>query len=100
MAGGDNELTAAWQALCDRLATTGARLATPPFPAAGDDHAADVRHLARQLVLALQGELEHGDAAFPTFHRYEEPWAQWGGPNPDNVYTRAAIDPRATYRVR
>ena len=24
---------------------------------------------------------------------------QWGGPNPDNVYTRAAIDPAATYRV-
>ena len=58
-----------------------------------------MRHLTRQLVLALQGELEHGDPAVPTFHRYEEPWAQWGGPNPDNVYTRAAIDPDATYRV-
>jgi hypothetical protein len=59
----------------------------------------DVRHLTRQLVLALQGELEQGDAGSPSFHRYEEPWAQWGGPNPDNVYLRAAIDPRATYRV-
>ena len=59
----------------------------------------DVRHLTRQLVLALQGELEHADAGSPSFHRYEEPWAQWGGPNPDNVYTRAAIDPAATYRV-
>ena len=33
------------------------------------------------------------------FHRYEEPWVQWGGPNPDNVYLRAPIDPTATYRV-
>ena len=49
--------------------------------------------------MALQDEIEHGDATHPTFHRYEEPWVQWGGPNPDNVYTRAPIDPAATYRV-
>jgi hypothetical protein len=100
MAGGDSELTGAWQALCERLAAIGARVGADPFPAAGAEHAVDVRHVARQLVLALQGELEHGDPAHPSFHRYEEPWAQWGGPNPDNVYTRATIDPAATYRVR
>ena len=100
MAGGDNQLTAAWQGLCARLAAIGERLGADPFPAAGEEHAANVRHLARQLVLALQGELEHGDPTHPSFHRYEEPWAQWGGPNPDNVYTRARIDPAATYRVR
>jgi hypothetical protein len=55
--------------------------------------------VARQIVMALQGELEHADPAHPTFHRYEEPWVQWGGPNPDNVYLRAPIDPSATYRV-
>ena len=49
--------------------------------------------------MALQAELEFGDSSNPTFHRYEEPWVQWGGPNPDNVYARAAIDPAATYRV-
>jgi hypothetical protein len=99
MAGGDNDLTAAWQTLCERLAAVGRRIGADPFPASGTEHAVDVRHLTRQLVLALQGELEHGDPAQPSFHRYEEPWAQWGGPNPDNVYTRAAIDPAATYRV-
>ena len=99
MAGGENELTAAWHSLCGRLAAIGTRVATEPFPAAGSEHAVDVRHVARQLVLALQGEIEHGDPGFPSFHRYEEPWAQWGGPNPDNVYTRAPIDPSATYRV-
>jgi hypothetical protein len=99
MAGGDDELTAAWQALCERRGTIGTRIGQDPFPASGTEHAVDVRHLARQLVLALQGEVEHGDPAHPSFHRYEEPWAQWGGPNPDNVYTRAAIDPAATYRV-
>jgi hypothetical protein len=100
MAGRERELTAAWQTLCDRLAAIGERIAADPYPATGPEHAVGVRHLARQLVLALQGELEHGDPAHPSFHRYEEPWAQWGGANPDNVYTRAAIDPAATYRVR
>jgi hypothetical protein len=98
MAGVD-DLTAAWHTLCERLTAIGTRVGEEPFPASGTEHAVDVRHLARQLVLALQGELEHGDATRPSFHRYEEPWAQWGGPNPDNVYTRAAIDPAATYRV-
>jgi hypothetical protein len=83
------ELSDAWQEFCARLSATGERLHEP----------LDVRHLTRQVVLALQGEIEHGDPSFPSFHRYEEPWAQWGGPNPDNVYTRAAIAPDATYQV-
>ncbi len=95
----DEDAVSAWRGFCDRIADVGDRLAAEPFPAAATDRAAGVRHLARQLVMAVQGELEHGDPAHPTFHRYEEPWVQWGGPNPDNVYTRAAIDPGATYRV-
>ena len=92
-------LTLAWREFCDRLGAIGERVAAPPFPGAGPEHAIDVRHLARQLALALQGELEHNDPGAPTFHRYEEPWTQWGGPNPDNIYTRASIAPEATYRV-
>jgi hypothetical protein len=95
----DGGVTGSWRDFCARLADAGDRLATDPFPASETERAACVRHLARQLVMAVQGELEHGDARHPTFHRYEEPWVQWGGPNPDNVYTRAPIDPAATYRV-
>src|SRR5258705_7265542 len=89
----------AWQHPVDRFAAVGARVGAAPFPESGVEHATNLRHVARHLVLALQGELEFADPAAPMFHRYEEPWAQWGGPNPDNVYTRAAIDPAATYRV-
>ena len=99
MSGDDEELAVAWQQLCERLGEIGRRLDADPFSGSGPHHTRDVRHLARQLVLALQGELEHADPGSPSFHRYEEPWAQWGGPNPDNVYTRAVVDPRATYRV-
>ena len=84
----------AWADFCTRLAALGQTL--PEDPAARAD---GVRHLARQAVMALQGHLEHGDPAHPSFHRYEEPWVQWGGPNPDNVYLRAPIDPAATYRL-
>jgi hypothetical protein len=31
--------------------------------------------------------------------RYETPERQWGGPNPDNTYLRANIDPGCDYRV-
>ena len=93
------DVAGVWRDFCDRLSEAGARLAHEPFPAAPVDSALCARHLTRQLVMALQAELEFGDSSNPTFHRYEEPWVQWGGPNPDNVYARAAIDPAATYRV-
>lgn len=61
--------------------------------------AVGARHLSRQLVMALQGELEFANPRAPILHRYEQPWVQWGGPNPDNVYRRCAIDPALTYHV-
>jgi hypothetical protein len=88
---------AAWEDFCRRLAALGTAL--PDDPSDSSARADGVRHLARQAVMALQGHLEHGDPAHPSFHRYEEPWVQWGGPNPDNVYLRAPIDSAATYRV-
>jgi hypothetical protein len=99
MAADGTDVERAWRGFCDRLAVLGAPLVADPYRAPGPDQALCARHLARQLVMALQAELELGDAANPMFHRYEEPWVQWGGPNPDNVYSRAAIDPAATYRV-
>ena len=88
---------AAWEDFCRRWAALGTTL--PDDPADPGARADGVRHLARQAVMALQSHFEHGDPAHPSFHRYEEPWVQWGGPNPDNVYLRAAIDPAATYRL-
>ncbi len=94
MADDDLDVAGAWRAFC--RARRRPRRAARSGPVPGDrgrSGALCARHLARQLVMALQAELEFGDAANPLFHRYEEPWVQWGGPNPDNVYTRAAIDP-------
>ncbi len=79
--------------------TLGDELTAAPFAGEPIDQAEGFRHLARQLSTALRAELEHANPEHPSFHRYEEPWSQWGGPNPDNVYVRATIDPTATYRV-
>jgi hypothetical protein len=68
--------------------------------AARIDPATGVRHVLRQVALALVEQLEHSDPRAPSFHRYEAPWSQWGAPNPDNVYLRTVIDPTATYVVR
>ena len=94
-----SDVARSWSAFCARLGEIGGRLSEPPFPASETDRALSARHLSRQVVMALQSEVEFGDASNPSFHRYEEPWVQWGGPNPDNVYTRAPIDAAATYRV-
>lgn len=84
---------AAWRAFAEEVARIGDE-------AAAIDSAIGVRHVARQAALALVEQLEHSDPRAPSFHRYEAPWSQWGAPNPDNVYLRTAIDPRATYVVR
>jgi hypothetical protein len=99
MGGGGDDVIDGWQRFSRRLASLGERLRAAPFPQDPEEAALCVRHLTRQVVMAVQAEVEHGDPRRPSFHRYEEPWVQWGGPNPDNVYTRAAIDPAGTYRV-
>jgi len=93
----DRAGTDAWHDFCTRIGAIGERLTASPFPTSDADRALGTRHVARQVVMALQSELEFANTTDPIFHRYEEPWVQWGGPNPDNVYTRAAIDPAATY---
>ena len=90
---------AAWRAWCERLAALGDRILGADFPADPRARAEGFRALTRLLVYATQMEMEAGDPAYPVFYRYEDPRTPWGGPNPDNVYHRATIDPAATYRV-
>jgi hypothetical protein len=70
------------------------------FPDAPADRAEGFRWLTRLVVHAAQMEVEAGDPRHPFFIRYETPHNQWGGPNPDNVYLRANVDPSLTYRIR
>lgn len=89
----------AWRAYCERLAALGDTILGAEFPADPRARAEGYRHLARLSVFALQSELEFSDRAFPMFHRYDDDVVKWGGPNADNQYQRARIDPAGTYRL-
>ena len=89
----------AWVQMCEQLAATGRRLLADDFPATPEDRAEGFRHLARLTVMALQSHLEFADVDFPAFHRYDDDAVKWGGPNVDNHYLRARIDPTGTYLI-
>ena len=89
----------AWHNFCDRLRAVGDTLLGDAYPNAPRDRAEGFRAITRQLIYATQLELEAGDTRFPSFVRHQDPHNQWGGPNPDNVYLRANVDPQGSYRV-
>lgn len=89
----------AWRSFCQKLQASGETILGEGFPDAPRDRAEGFRWLLRLVVHAAQLEVEAGDPLFPTFIRYETPHNQWGGPNPDNVYLRANVDPSLAYRV-
>ena len=89
----------AWRDFCDRLKAAGDAILADGFPDSPFDRAEGFRWLTRLVVHATQMEVEAGDPRHPFFIRYETPHNQWGGPNPDNVYLRANVDPSCTYRI-
>jgi hypothetical protein len=100
--GGDEEKLAsgeAWRAWCDRLKAAGEAILAEGFPDGPRDRAEGIRWLTRLITHATQLEMEAGDPRFPFFVKYETPHNQWSGPNPDNLYLRANVDPRCSYRV-
>ena len=91
---------AAWRDLCRRLEAVGEQLLAPPYPADPADRAEGFAHLADQVLCWLGWSIGHGDAASPFFMRQNDLVTQWGGPNADNVYRHARIDPAHRYRIR
>lgn len=89
----------AWRDFCDRLKSAGDRILEADFPDDERTRAEGYRGLLRLLAYSTRLEIESGDPLFPDFVRYEEPHTQWGGPNPDNTYLRAVIDPTQTYKI-
>ena len=89
----------AWRAFCRRLEAIGERIQRADYAADPRARTEGYRALTRWLVYAAQQEIEAGDPRFPGFVSHQNPWNQWGGPNPDNIYLRANIDPTLAYRV-
>jgi len=89
----------AWRDLCARMSALGEEILGDDYPSSPRDRAEGFRALMRKMVYAAQFEIEAGNPDFPTLVRLQDPTNQWGGPNPDNVYLRANIDPTVSYRV-
>ncbi len=88
----------AWRAFCERMRALGERLLTDEFPT--DDVAGGVRHLVEQVVVFLGWSVLHADPRRPAFQRHNDLVGRWGGPNVDNVYRHARVDPALRYRIR
>lgn len=58
-----------------------------------------LRYVGRCAIAALHHEVEYADPRFPKWFRCIDQVSNWGGPNVDNEYLSAAIDPTLTYRV-
>jgi hypothetical protein len=90
---------AAWRSFCRRIDAVGEQLLAPGFPEDPADRAEGVAHLAEQVVCWVAWSVSHADPRSPAFQRQNDLVTKWGGPNVDNVYRHARIDPSLRYRI-
>ncbi len=87
-----------WRDACARLGEIGSEILSDPIVSTDREQAEGIRHLLRQLMFTVRSEIEYADPAHPTLFRFDDDVVKWGGPNADNHYLRAAVDPDRTYR--
>ncbi len=97
---GDRPEVQAWRRFCRRIEGLGERILDDDFPTAPGAGTEGIDHLASQVACWLGWSLAHADTNAPFFHRNNDLFTPWGGPNQDNTYRHARIDPRRRYRIR
>jgi hypothetical protein len=93
------DLIGGWTQTCRRLEALAQRLRDDDFPQDPLGHAEGVAHLAQQAVCWLEWFTAHADPVRPSFQRQNDLVTKWGGPNVENVYRHARIDPALRYRI-
>ncbi len=88
-----------WPAFCRRLETLGTELTNGTYPGSPRALAEGHWHVAQQLACWLGWSVGHADPSAPMFQRQNDLVTQWGGPNYDNTYHHARIDPALRYRI-
>ncbi len=88
-----------WAAFTSGLRGVGDVLLGDDFPSSDEGREEAFRHLAQQTLCWLSWAL-HDDPASPWFQHQNDHITQWGGPNADNVYRHARVDPACEYRIR
>src|SRR5437763_174831 len=97
---GDRDELVEWRAFLNGLGAVGAHIASDAFPGPPIDRDEGFRQLGQQVLCWLGWSLAHGDPTTPIFQRQNDLVTMWGGPNADNVYRHARVDPGCTYRIR
>ncbi|MEZ4334333.1 MAG: hypothetical protein R3F35_21485 [Myxococcota bacterium] len=97
---GASELLDAWRSFCRRIESLGEEVLRPPYPSGPGDGAEAIAHLGEQVACWLAYATGSFDTTAPFFHRSNDLVSQWGGPNQDNLYLHARIDPKRRYRIR
>lgn len=97
---GAPELLTAWRSFCRRIEALGEEVLRPPYPSGPGDGAEAIAHLGEQVACWLAYATGSFDTTAPFFHRSNDLVSQWGGPNQDNLYLHARIDPKRRYRIR
>lgn len=93
-------LADAWSDACRRLEALGPQILGADYPQAPEDQAEGLRHLVEQAVCWLTWSVGHCDPRAPFFQRQNDFFTQWGGPNAENTYRHARVDPLLRYRIR
>jgi hypothetical protein len=83
----------------ERLGKVTARLTGDEFPPGDADRADGLAHVAEQALCWLGWSVFHADPRRPAFQRQNDLVTQWGGPNADNVYRHARVEPGRRYRI-
>jgi hypothetical protein len=89
-----------WGSFTSRLERLGRRLIGDDFPSDPVGRTEAFDHLASQVLCWLSWGAGHADPSRPTFQRQNDLVTAWGGPNADNVYRHARIDPQYSYVIR
>jgi len=95
----DRELSAAWDAFCEKLKDAGKIPFRENAPTTAVDRAAGFQQIARNISLALAFNYEFKDPLFPELSRYFDPTRKQGGDNSDCCYVGAQVNGTDTYRV-
>mgnify|MGYP006291038811 CR=1 FL=1 len=97
--GAHDELNTAWVEFCDSLKAAGAAVLASHHASDDVSAAEGMRHLARMVSMSLTQWIDFSDTSDPRLFRSNDDVWQWGGPNVDNVYIGAPLDPTGTYRL-
>ena len=77
----------------------GREVVAAPYPTGDGGDLEMLEHLADNVEGFLGWEVFHADPTRPFFNRQNDLTVQWGGPNADNVYRHARIEPGRRYRI-